>query len=192
MKNNESRTTSSTSATRLATANHNTEKSYVQIVNVPESVSSRHKAGEWSFTFIMWLVLAYLLTPILNVFAWYFFGKTIYSNVFMDNQYDSILLSFKFGFYIILLFFCIIWSFVFYNKIRFHKKNRRKYFPLVTNEDLAHFFNISEHEIQLLKFENNIFWNEIYISESQLSHSCFTNYSTIKAVEKQHVAAEAV
>lgn len=123
----------------------------IDLIDDPTLKSKTLKTCEWSFALLLWMVWIYLLFPVVNLLAWFFFGKYIYQNVFLDEQYRHLVGNFTDGLVLLIIIYVMIASWSFYNHARFSKRERRLKCKELTPTVVAHYFSVPEKVVLAMR-----------------------------------------
>jgi len=115
----------------------------IEIRNRPEFKSFLRNSAEIGITVVVWGILVYLFFPVLNIILWLFGARQFYVEVIQNVDYKEFLVIVSRMGLIVLTVFIIMRSWVYYNYLRFGKKNRRKTLSPLLVEHLAGFFRIT-------------------------------------------------
>lgn len=121
---------------------------------------------ELTFTGLVWGIWVYLLLPLVNIIMWILGLRFIEVSVVEKLGYsDMLVLMSKMG-WIVLTVFLILRLWGIYNYKRFGKRSRRRSSPPATIEQLAVHFQIPVEQVEYLRSQKEIVWENAGLSET--------------------------
>jgi biofilm PGA synthesis protein PgaD len=113
-------------------------------IDAPELLTSSERARDTLFTALMWAVYLYLWVPLVSLFAWllgFEFAYDVMIRTGGARDLGAILLVY--GVIVVVIFITVMaWSLG--NKLRYGKLKRRHAHKVVSTEELAEFFGVTE------------------------------------------------
>lgn len=113
----------------------------VPIINNPERQSTGQRYGQRLITLLFWAITAYLLRPLITLFAWAA-GLHQFSEIMVDEEgLVSLLLLFQNYVLIILAIGATLGGWALYNLLRFRGRDKRIHQPrrVALEEEAAHY-----------------------------------------------------
>ncbi|HYM01598.1 MAG TPA: poly-beta-1,6-N-acetyl-D-glucosamine biosynthesis protein PgaD [Stellaceae bacterium] len=118
------------------------------IIEAPESLPLWTRARDWSLTTLMWIAYFWLISETFSyarvAFAWLILGEPLPEEV---EHFAGILATLESYALVVVINAAILVSWALYNLSRFRGRERRKFSPTVTVQDLARFYDASASDI---------------------------------------------
>ncbi len=138
----------------------------IEIRDNPKLRSVFRNITELTFTGFVWGIWVYLLLPLVNIIMWILGLRFIEISVVEKLGYAEMIgLMIKMG-WIVLTVFLILRVWGLYNYKRFGKRSRRESSPPVTIEQLAMHFHIPVEQVEYMRSQKEVVWENERISES--------------------------
>ncbi len=122
-----------------------------KIIDRPEKKSPLRKITELTITAFFWSIWIYLILPLINLLMWILGVKVFYHEVIVIAGYKQLIQLLRNSGILVILIFCALRMWGYYNYRRFGLKNRRLASRAVSDEEIVRYFGIEPEEIKRLK-----------------------------------------
>ncbi len=119
----------------------------IEIIDDPTLKGFGRQVTEGFFKTVFWLFWIYLMLPFLCLILWFIGIKIFYIKVILASGYKELFFLIKKAGLITLVFAVIFLTWGYYNYLWFGRRNRRRFSPAATVEDVAHTFQLHPEEV---------------------------------------------
>ena len=119
----------------------------IEIIDDPSLRSFGRQITEGFFKTLLWLGWIYLILPFLSLALWFIGIKIFYLKVILASGYQELIFLIKQAGLIVLVFAVVFLTWGYYNYLWFGRRNRRRFSPAATPEDLAKAFHLHPQEV---------------------------------------------